>query len=86
MGWMKNTGGKKSVTLTMLLVAFVPIVGHMALAIFVKPFGIEVTPFDGANAMMLLAPLLAAYSARRHTESNEDIEMKKMSPDSQEGA
>jgi len=66
---IKNTAGEKSISVTMVIVTFIVTMIWMVLSIFVKPFGLEVTPFDATQAMTVLSPLLALYWGRRHTDS-----------------
>lgn len=69
--WVKNTKGEKSASLTMVIVAFIAIMFWMVLSVFVKPFGLEVMPFDASGAMMVLSPLLGLYWGRRNTDVQE---------------
>jgi len=69
--WIKNTKDEKSASLTLVVVAFSVIMLHMVASIFVNPFGIAIAPFEAAEAMMVLAPLLGLYWGRRSTEVKE---------------
>ncbi len=72
--WIKNKSGEQSSTLTFVTVAFSITMIHMVLSIFVNPFGIQITPFNASESMIILSPLLATYWGRRHTESSEKKE------------
>jgi hypothetical protein len=75
--WLKNTKGEPSASLTLIVVAFTLIMLHMALSIFVKPFGLDINPFDAGEAMMILTPLLGLYWGRRNTDVKEtEIQLK----------
>jgi len=65
--WLKNTNGQESASLTLVIIAFTIVMFWMTLSIFVNPFGIEVVPFNAADAMLVLSPLLATYFGRRYT-------------------
>lgn len=69
--WIKNTRGEPSASLTFVSVAFLVIVAHMILSIFVNPFGLAIVPFNASEAMMVLSPLLATYWGRRKTDVDE---------------
>ena len=69
--WIKNTCGKSSASLTMIMVAFTVVMVHMTLGMFVNPFGLAITPFNAAEAMMVLSPLLMLYFGRRNTDAKE---------------
>lgn len=69
--WIKNTKGEKSASLTLVVVAFSVIMLHMIASIFVNPFGIAITPFQAAEAMLVLTPLLGLYWGRRNTDVKE---------------
>lgn len=73
MKWIKNTDGKESASLTMVLIAFFIVMLHMVASIFVNPFGIAIAPFDASGSMMVLSPLLGLYFGRRHTDSKEKL-------------
>ena len=68
--WIKNTGGKPSASLTLVMVAFTVVMVWMVVSIFVNPFGIQTVPFNASEAMIVLTPLLGLYFGRRHTEKN----------------
>jgi hypothetical protein len=69
--WIKNTKGEKSASLTLVVVAFSVMMLHMIASIFVNPFGIAIAPFQAAEAMMVLGPLLGLYWGRRNTDAKE---------------
>lgn len=49
----------------------------MIASIFVNPFGITILPFDAAQAMIILGPLLGLYWGRRNTDvKDKEIELK----------
>lgn len=73
--WIKNTNNQPSASLTLIMIAFTVIMFWMVLSIFINPFGIQVTPFNASDAMIVLSPMLALYFGRRHTDS------KKSKPD-----
>ena len=66
--WIKNTEGKPSASLTLVMVAFTVVMAWMTLSIFVNPFGIQTVPFNATEAMIVLSPLLATYFGRRYTD------------------
>ena len=68
--WIKNTEGKPSASLTLVMVAFTVVMAWMVVSIFVNPFGIQTVPFNASDAMIVLTPLLGLYFGRRHTEKN----------------
>jgi len=72
--WIKNKSGEQSSTLTFVTIAFSITMIHMVLGMFVNPFGIQITPFNASESMIILSPLLATYWGRRHTESSEKKE------------
>jgi len=83
--WIRNTKGEKSASLTLVVVAFTAIMLHMILSIFVNPFGIVITPFKAAEAMLVLTPLLGLYWGRRNTDTKEkEIELKHNKNDNSE--
>jgi hypothetical protein len=70
--WVKNTDGKSSASLTLVMVAFTVIMLWMTLSIFVNPFGIQTVPFNASEAMIVLTPLLATYFGRRYTDNSKE--------------
>jgi len=50
------------------MVTFSVIILHMVASIFVNPFGIAIVPFEAAEAMIILGPLLGLYWGRRNTD------------------
>lgn len=70
--WIKNTKGEKSASLTLVISVFVIILFWMVASIFISPFGITVLPFNAAEAMMVLTPLLGLYWGRRNTDVKSD--------------
>ena len=68
--WIKNTDGKPSASLTLIMITFTVIIAWMVISIFVNPFGIQTVPFNASDAMIVLTPLLGLYFGRRHTEKN----------------
>ena len=72
--WIKNTEGKPSASLTLVMVAFTIVMLWMTLSIFVNPFGIATVQFNASEAMIVLSPLLATYFGRRYTH---DVSRKK---------
>jgi hypothetical protein len=69
--WIRNTRSEKSASLTLVIVAFSVIMLHMLLSIFVSPLGIAITPFQAAESMLVLTPLLGLYWGRRNTDAKE---------------
>lgn len=69
--WIKNTRNEKSASLTLVVIAFSVIMLHMLLSVFVSPFGIAITPFQAAESMLVLTPLLGLYWGRRNTDVKE---------------
>lgn len=69
--WIRNTKGEPSASLTLIMVAFTLVMLHMMLSIFVKPFGLEISPFSATDAMVILTPLLGLYWGRRSTDVKE---------------
>lgn len=69
--WIKNTRNERSASLTLVVVAFSVIMLHMLLSIFVSPLGIAITPFQAAESMLVLTPLLGLYWGRRNTDAKE---------------
>ena len=68
--YLKNKDGEKSITFTMTVVAFTLISLWLVLFVVCPLFGITSIPaFDSAVAMGYLSPILAAYTARKYTDS-----------------
>lgn len=75
--WIKNTKGERSASLTLVITAFVVIMLHMVISIFVNPFGIAIAPFQASEAMIVLGPLLGLYWGRRNTDvKDKEIQLK----------
>jgi hypothetical protein len=70
--WIKNTKGEKSASLTLVVITFCVIILHMLLSIVATPiFGIAIAPFQAAESMLVLTPLLGLYWGRRNTDLKE---------------
>ena len=77
MFWIKNTKNEKSASLTLVVITFAVVIVHMIASIFVNPFGLTILPFDAAQAMIILGPLLGLYFGRRYTDvKDKEIESK----------
>lgn len=75
--WIKNTKGEPSASLTLVMITFSVIIVHMTASIFVNPFGIVIAPFEAAEAMIILGPLLGLYWGRRNTDvKDKEVELK----------
>jgi len=69
-GWIKNSQGKPSASLTMSLVAFITVTLWLLVWLIATPFGAPVPIFEAATAMAYLSPILALYFGRRWTSDN----------------
>ena len=67
---LKNSGGKKSVSFTFAVVAFVATTLWLVLSIIHQIGPVQFRAFDGAAAMAYLGPILALYWGRRHDDKN----------------
>lgn len=70
MGWIKNSKGEPSASLTMSLVAFISVTTWLVAWLIATPFGVPVPTFDAATAMAYLSPILALYFGRRWTSDS----------------
>lgn len=69
-GWIKNTQGKSSASLTMALIAFIAVTLWLLVWLIATPFGVPVPIFEAGTAMAYLSPILALYFGRRWTSDN----------------
>jgi hypothetical protein len=65
---LKNSVGKKSVSFTFAVVAFVATTLWLVLSIVHQLGPVQFRAFDGAAAMAYLGPILALYWGRRHDD------------------
>lgn len=71
--WLRNDAGRKSVTVTLVTIAFLvttfayvlSIVGSIGLVVF--------RPFDVAACAAYLTPILALYFGRKHSDSKNGV-------------
>ena len=63
---LKNTDGKKSVSYTMLLIAFSAITLWFLLSMTEEISGLKIRPFSGAEAMLYFSPIATLYFSRKH--------------------
>jgi len=68
---IKDSSGKQSASVTMMIVAFIIVSLWLVLSIFEELWGLKVRVFDPTAAMAFLSPLLALYFGRRYTDSKE---------------
>jgi len=73
MGWIKNSKGEPSASLTMSLVAFIAVTTWLITWLVATPFGAPVPTFEAATAMAYLSPILALYFGRRWTSDNGEV-------------
>lgn len=69
-GWIKNSQGEPSASLTMALIAFIMVTLWLLVWLIATPFGVPVPVFEAATAMAYLSPILALYFGRRWTSDN----------------
>lgn len=63
---LKNTDGKPSYSLTMVVMAFLATLLWFILSIFTHIKGFDIRAFDGGAAMAFLSPLLLNYYGSKH--------------------
>lgn len=62
---LKNTDGEKSVSFTMMVVAFTVVTLWLLVSVIAKIGHIEIRQFSGTEAMAYLGPILALYWGRK---------------------
>ncbi len=65
---LKNTDGKPSYSLTMVVMAFLATLLWFILSIFTHIKGFDIRAFDGGAAMAFLSPLLLNYYGSKHLD------------------
>lgn len=65
---LKNTHGKPSYSLTMVVMAFLATLLWFILSIFTHIKGFDIRAFDGGAAMAFLSPLLLNYYGSKHLD------------------
>lgn len=70
---LKNSGGKKSVSFTFAVVAFIATTLWLVLSIVHQVGPVQFRAFDGAAAMAYLGPILALYWGRRHDDKTKSL-------------
>lgn len=67
--FLKNSDGKPSVSLTMVVISFNVVILWLVAWIFGSALGVAVPEFDVASATGLLMPILGLYFGRRWNSS-----------------
>jgi len=62
----KNTDGKKSLSYTMLVIAFSAITLWFILSMTEEISGLKIRPFSGSEAMLYFSPIATLYFSRKH--------------------
>lgn len=71
--WINDTAGHPSVTVTMMLVAFIVTTGAYVLSIFSKIGPIEIRSFDVGACAAYMGSVMALYGGRRWTDARAGI-------------
>ena len=69
--FLKNTDGKPSASLTMMIVGFLIVTCWLLFWVGGRAFGLPVPEFDATSAMAYLTPLLGLYFGRRYTSTTD---------------
>jgi hypothetical protein len=67
--WIISTDGKPSMSATFATVAFVTTTAIYIASVFEKLGPVTIRPFDPAVCAAYLAPVLALYFGRKHTDA-----------------
>lgn len=68
--WIRTADTKvPSSSLTLAVITWAVIMLWLFCSIFAPMFDLEILPFDAAEAMMILSPILLNYYGRRHTSA-----------------
>ena len=70
--WMKNAKGEKSVSVTLLTIAFLVTTLLYVSSAFVKIGPVEMRPFDVGACSVYFIPLASLYFGRRYTATKFD--------------
>ena len=69
--FLKNTAGKPSASLTMMIITFSIVISWLVFWIIGRSFGLPVPEFDATSASALLAPIMTLYFGRRYTSQSD---------------
>lgn len=79
--WIKNDAGRKSVTVTLVTVAFLVTTLAYILSIVGSVGSVVFRPFDVAACASYMTPLLALYFGRKHSDAKNGVNVSDGSPD-----
>lgn len=72
--WLRNEKGQKSITVTMLFVAFWATTLWYVASIFETIHGIKIRTFDAGSCAAYFVPLLTLYFGRKWTDIKNGVE------------